>query len=350
MKFLLFLFLTTTQFIAYSQTSVQGIINDTNNRPIPNTHVYLKNNPQIGTITNTDGIFHLSCPKETDSVLVISHIKYNSKEVRISKINSFQLQLKDNQIEEVKVTALSASSILHKFYEKIKKNHELEPVRYKAFTRILSSKDSALYMIEEYYLDLYSNKSHNTLFNIIKCRIKPTNKYGKKRFKNHRLISLSKMRSDNLFKYKEDILNKRKLQNYDIKLKGYTTLNNRDNYIIGFSNRNNKYDKGSLLIDTETFALSSAKFRDKTINFFLKKGKWYIRNVSTKFTNIAHETIQRISIYELQETTEKLPEKKPLMVEKTKAFRGDFNDDFWENFTHIPIEEKYLKQINNSNI
>nr|WP_320117528.1 carboxypeptidase-like regulatory domain-containing protein [uncultured Marinifilum sp.] len=350
MKFLLFLFLTTTQFIAYSQTSVQGIINDTNNSPIPNTHVYLKNNPQIGTITNTDGIFHLSCPNETDSVLVISHIKYKSKEEKISNKNSFELELKDLQIQEVKVTALSAESILNQFYKKIKENHELEPVRYKAFTRILSSKDSTLFMIEEYYLDLYSNKSHNTFFNILKCRIKPTNKYGKKKFKDHRLIALSKMRSDNLFKYKEDILNKKKQKNYNIILKGYTKLNNRDNYIIGFSNKNTKYDKGTLLIDTETFALSSAKFQDKTINFFLKKGKWYIRNVSTEFTNMADETRQRISIYELQETTEKLPEKKLIMVEKTKAFTRDFNDDFWEHFTHIPIEEKYLKQINNSNI
>ncbi|RKE00121.1 carboxypeptidase-like regulatory domain-containing protein [Marinifilum flexuosum] len=348
MRVLLTLFLITFNFIANSQTIlVQGIISDVNNNPITNAHVYLKSNPQIGTITNCDGVFYLSCTHKADSVLVISHIKYKSKEARISKNNSFQLQLKDNQIQEVKVSALSAESILQHFYERLKENHEIEPVRYKVFTRILSSKDSALFMIEEYYLDLYSNKSHNTLFNVIKCRIKPTNKYGEKEFKNHRLIALSKMRSDNLFKYKEDILNKRKLQNYNINLKGYTSLNNRDNYIISFSNKNNKYDKGTLFIDTETFALSSAKFRGKNINFFLKNSKWYIRNVNTDFTNIVDERSHRISLYELQESREKLPEKKLFMVEKTKAFTGDFNDSFWENFSHIPIEEKYLKQINN---
>lgn len=348
MRFLLFILLTTTQ-LAASADSFQGIVKDSNRQPISSAHVYFKNNPGTGTLTNQNGIFHLAF-STTDSIIVLSHINYETKEIKLSSGNQqIKLVAKKNLINEIKVSALSAESILQIFFENMKANHAVEPVNYKAFTRILSTKDSALFMIEEYYLDLQVKKSHNTSFNIIKARAKPTNEYGQKEFKDLRLISLSKMRSDNLFKYREDILMKRNLNNYTLKLKGYTDMNYRDNYIIEFQNKETPYDKGILYIDKETFALSSAQFRDKSINFFFTKNKWYIRDVSTTFSSISGEDEERISIYQLENHTYNLKGKKLIMVEKIKPFIGDFNDNFWEQFTHIPIEEKYLNQINNRN-
>ncbi len=192
---------------------------------------------------------------------------------------------------------------------------------------------------------MHTKKGHNTAFNILKCRVKPVNKYGKEELKKHRLISLSKMRSDNLFKYPEDILIKRKLRNYNLKLKGYTTINNRDTYIIAYQNKEYSSDKGTLYIDKETFALASARFYDKKINFYCYNNKWYVRDVVTEFTSISNKHEERISIYELQKSSVKLEGKRPIMVEKVKPFIGDFNDDFWKNFTHIPLEEKYRQQV-----
>ena len=153
------------------------------------------------------------------------------------------------------------------------------------------------------------------------------------------------MRSDNIFKYREDILVKGKLKHYNLKLKGYTEINQREAYIIEFAHKENKRDKGRLIIDRENFGLASAEFYDKKITLFLKNEQWYINSVITEFTNMASECSKRISIYELQDKAIKLEGKSPIMVEKIKEFLGDFNDEFWQDFTHIPLDSVYLKQM-----
>ena len=340
-----------TSISAYSQAYiVEGSIRNQDNEPIPYCSVYIKNKPQAGSITNKDGRYYIKSDVKPDSI-VFSHIQYETK------IASFEthetntiLKQKVNHISEVSVKALSAKGIMMAFYKRFKENHFIEPVRYKAFTRIISTHEDELYLMEEYYLDLYQKKSHNTSFNIIKCRAKPFSKFGRKIFKDYRLIRLSMMRSDNIFKYREDILVKGKLKNYNLKLKGYTKLNQREAYIIEFAHKENTYDKGRLFIDRVNFGLASAKFTEfdnKEITFFLKNKQWYINNVITGFTNMVGEYQKRISIYELQDETSELKEKSPIMVEKIKEFLGDFNDEFWQDFTHIPLDSTYLKQMKN---
>ena len=50
---------------------------------------------------------------------------------------------------------LSAKGIMMAFYKRFKENHFIEPVRYKAFTQIISTREDKLFLMEEYYLDLY---------------------------------------------------------------------------------------------------------------------------------------------------------------------------------------------------
>ncbi|MRT92322.1 carboxypeptidase-like regulatory domain-containing protein [Ancylomarina sp. 16SWW S1-10-2] len=223
---------------AYSQTYiVEGSVRNQDKEPIPYCSVYIKNKPQAGSITNKDGRYYIKSNVQPDSI-VFSHIQYETKTASFEthETNTI-LQQKVNHISEVSVKALSAKGIMMAFYKRFKENHSIEPVRYKAFTRIISIHKDELYLMEEYYLDLYQKKTHNTEFNIIKCRAKPFSKYGRKIFKNYRLISLSKMRSDNIFKYREDILVKSKLKNYNLKLKGYTSINQREAYIMEFENK-----------------------------------------------------------------------------------------------------------------
>lgn len=334
---------------AYSQAYiVRGSVCNQDSEPIPYCNVYIKNNIQAGSITNEDGRYYLKTDIKPDSI-VFSHIQYETKigGIETTKTNT-TLKQKLNHISEVSVKALSAKGIMMAFYKRFKENHFIEPVRYKAFTRIISTREDELYLMEEHYLDLYQNKSHNTSFNIIKCRIKPFSKYGRKIFKDYRLIALSKMRSDNIYKYREDILVKGELKNYNLKLNGYTKINQREAYIIEFTHKENTHDKGKLIIDRENFGLASAKLNDKEITFLFKNKQWYINNVITEHTNLIGEHRRRVSIYELQDKAIKLKGKVPFMVEKIKEFIGNFNDSFWQDFTHIPIEEEYQIQINNS--
>lgn len=333
---------------AYSQSYiVEGSVRNQDNEPIPYCSVYIKNKPQAGSITNADGRYYIKTDIQPDSI-IFSHIQYETKigGIETSETNTI-LKQKVNHISEVSVKALSAKGIMMAFYKRFKENHFIEPVRYKAFTRIISTREDKLYLMEEYYLDIYQKKSHNTSFNIIKCRAKSFSKYGRKIFKDHRLINLSKMRSDNIFKYREDILVKSKLKNYNLKLKGYTTINQREAYIIEFAHKENTLDIGRLIIDRENLGLASAKLYGKEITFFLKNKQWYINNVITEFTNMIGEHRKRISIYELQDETEELEENSPIMVEKIKEFLGDFNDEFWQDFTHIPLDSVYSKQMRN---
>ncbi|MGZ2371061.1 carboxypeptidase-like regulatory domain-containing protein [Ancylomarina sp. YFZ004] len=332
---------------AYSQAIVKGSVRNQDNEPIPYCSVYIKNKPQAGSITNADGRYYLKTDIKPDSI-IFSHIQYETKigGIEISKTNTI-LKQKVNQISEVCIKALSAKGIMMAFYKRFKENHFIEPARYKAFTRIVSTMKDELYLMEEYYLDLYQKKSHNTSFNIIKCRAKPFSKYGRKIFKDYRLIPLSKMRSDNIFKYREDILVKGKLKNYNLKLKGYTNINQREAYIIEFAHKENTRDKGRLIIDRESFGLASAKFDNKEITFFVKNKQWYINSVITESTWMTGEYKKRISIYELQDKAIKLEEKNLIMVEKIKSFIGDYDDAFWQGFTHIPLDSVYLKQMEN---
>jgi hypothetical protein len=333
---------------AYSQAYiVEGSVRNQSNEPIPYCNVYIKNKPQAGSITNKDGRYYLKTDIKPDSI-VFSHIQYETKirGIETPETNTI-LKQKVNHISEVRVKALSAKGIMMAFYKRFKENHFIEPVRYKAFTRIISTREDKLYLMEEYYLDLYHKKSHNTSFNIIKCRAKPFSKYGRKIFKDYRLMNLSKMTSDNIFKYREDILVKGKLKNYNLKLKGYTKLNQREAYIIEFAHKENKRDKGRLIIDRGNFGLASAKLYGKEITFFLKNKQWYINNVITEFTSMTGNCSKRISIYELQDKAIKLDEKITHLVDKIEEYLGDFNDVFWQDFTHIPLDSVYLKQMEN---
>lgn len=332
----------------YSQTYiVKGSVRNPNKEPIPYCSVYIKNSPQAGSITNADGRYYIKTDIQADSI-IFSHIQYETKirGIETHETNTI-LKQKVNQISEVSVKALSAKGIMMAFHKRFKENHFIEPVRYKAFTRIISTREDELFLMEEYYLDLYHKKSHNTSFNIIKCRAKPFSKYGRKIFKDYRLIPLSKMRSDNIFKYREDILIKSKLKNYNLKLKGYANINQREAYIIEFIHKENSRNKSRLIIDRESFGLASAEFDDKKITFFIKNKQWCINNVITEYTNMIGEHRKRISIYELQDKAIKLEEKVPFMVDKIKEYIGDFNDEFWQDFTHIPLDSVYLKQMKN---
>ncbi len=334
---------------AENKIILQGQITNIDDSPIAYVNIFLKENPSIGTTSNEDGKFHLPLEKN-NQMLVFSHIYYKTKEIDIKNLNdSIQVILEKQYISLPEITAksITTTSIMNEFYNNFDINHSVEPANYNVFTRIVSGTEHELEMIEEYYMNLHHTQSHNSTRELIKCRIKPYSKKAKKELeKSYRFINLSKMVSDNMQKYREDVLIKRNEKNFRFQLTGISSEDGRETYIIKYKSITDTTNNGVLHIDKENFGLSFGsfnQFENKNTDLIYFKNKWYLKRVSTQFTNLIGTTVNRVSLYNNTNPPLKKSLNKDFGVEKAKAYIGDINDDFWLNYTHIPLPKKYIK-------
>lgn len=91
---------------AYAQGSiaVKGTVVDSQGEAIIGASVTIKGNPGMGTVSDFSGVFSMKVPSEK-SVLVISYIGMQPKEVRVGKQRSFKVTLQEDrqQLNEVVV-------------------------------------------------------------------------------------------------------------------------------------------------------------------------------------------------------------------------------------------------------
>ena len=71
---------------SFSQINIEGTVNDIKGTPLIGANVYIKGTYN-GTIANSEGKFNLSSISTTDSLLVISFVGYERKEVPILDIS-----------------------------------------------------------------------------------------------------------------------------------------------------------------------------------------------------------------------------------------------------------------------
>ena len=90
-----------------SKMSVTGVVVDETGLPIVGATVQIKGTT-IGTATNVDGVFELKCAK--GDVLLISYIGYEPKEVKVTNLKMYSIELSESaeMLEEVVVTAFGA--------------------------------------------------------------------------------------------------------------------------------------------------------------------------------------------------------------------------------------------------
>lgn len=93
---------------AWSQT-IQGIVTDSLNNPLPGTNVIIKGT-SIGTTTDATGSYSITYPEglSSNTVLIFSFIGYESKEVPYEGNRTINVQLQEDSrmMQEVVVTAL----------------------------------------------------------------------------------------------------------------------------------------------------------------------------------------------------------------------------------------------------
>lgn len=84
---------------------ISGTVVDTEKFPLIGVTIIVKENPSIGTVTNSDGHFYLNVPSK-ESTIVVSYIAFETQEIKVgSKIN-FDITLEEiiSSLDEVVVT------------------------------------------------------------------------------------------------------------------------------------------------------------------------------------------------------------------------------------------------------
>lgn len=156
-KRIFFLFLLFTSTII-AQTKVSGVVLDENKRPIPFANVYFKNSSE-GLITNENGRFYLES-KNNHAVLIISFIGYTTKEIKLEKSVTYNIEVQLEEggetLREVVLVSGKQSKknnpaidILRKIWERKRKNglRQFEHYQYDKYEKIefdLNTIDSAL--------------------------------------------------------------------------------------------------------------------------------------------------------------------------------------------------------------
>lgn len=83
--------------------NVKGTVVDSNGEALIGASVVIKGNTSLGTVTDFDGNFTLSVPSES-SIIVISYVGMNTRELKVGKQRMFNVTLNDNtQLTEVVV-------------------------------------------------------------------------------------------------------------------------------------------------------------------------------------------------------------------------------------------------------
>lgn len=356
---LLFLLILCNSSFAQTKVITGKIIDFISNKEIPNVNIYsIKLN--AGTITNADGDFSIIVADEDEL-----HISYVGCENQIIKLSDslkehlvIKMKLKVERLDEIVIKSkpLTVEIILDKVFKSFKKNHFVEPVYYKFYDRIISyKKDSTLNLIEEYTGTIFQNRMHNTKYNIEKGRIKYLTKDSIEQLKNHRVISMNKIFTDNIFRFREKYIKSKGKFSYSYKLIGKSNLFGRNCYVIEFfTDENTYYKKGLLYIDMKDFAISRKILKDSDnqllsdISFKKDNDKWYLKKTEEYHNSFDAPTITqyRITIYNnLNVEKSNLKFVKLLSGEFSKNYIGDFNDEFWVNNNFIPLPNWIKKQI-----
>lgn len=349
--FLLILFLVSNIFSQKKLISGK-IIDFTTNKGIPNVHIY---SPKLnaGTITNADGSFYIIVSKNDE--LHISCIGFENQIIKIEPNFDEKFVLKMNQkvesLDEIVISAkkLTVDEILNKVFNNFKKNHFVEPAYYNFYSRITDyiEKDSMLISLEEYSGKIKQGKLHYTKYNIDKARVKFFGKDAKLQLKDHRLISMSKMSIDNIYRYREDYIKKKGKRIYKYKLIKKSNILGRNCYVITFNtDKSTYYKKGELYIDIEDYAIIRKKLinsNNKIVNditFKKQNAKWYLKKAEDYhgiYGALTPTTSYRITLYNYFDIENSDLKFTSLNVNYSTKITSNFNDKFWENTNFIPL-------------
>lgn len=373
-------------------TTVTGKIIDQNSKaPVVFASVY-KTGTSIGTVTNSDGEFMLKIPgKSAEGTVSISFIGYKNITVSIVGLindpkKAIILEPYAVPIDEVVIKSVDPVQLLRTALDKVKENYPLNPEMQTGFYRETIKQNKNYVSISEAILDIY-NSGYREGFNVDKVKIYKGRKSKDVKKMDTVLVKFQGGPRTAMFldiiKNPSVILDAEMFDYYNYSIAGKATINNRDNYIIEFSEKivtNFPLYQGKFYIDVEKTAISGVDFRigdkslEKATSVLVKKkpmtmkldvisgnylvnyreidNKWVLNYVRSeiafkakwdkKFFKSTITTMFEMAITDRQtENIEKIPTNEAVkfndvFAEQVDAFE---DDDYWGEYNVIKPDE-----------
>jgi len=356
MKFIFFISFIIFFLNGYCQVNFVysgRVVDDIKNIGIPNVHVFTSGNENIGSVSNADGDFILKSRKRVGSIY-FSHLEYQLKSFAVKEemANGIIVKLSPSNVslKEVIIEDVSAQEIVQKAIEHLKENHFVEPVYYSFFSRIENIEDGKLSVLEEHTGYIKQLKNHNTMFALLKNRMKAFTELGKQISTSVSMVRMTEMYTDNMGKYLEDYLKKGEFKKYQFQFRSEEEIFGRTCYVIHYSISKDIYDnEGLLFVDKENYGILKKKTigkSSKEITFKLINGKYYLS--STFYTRKYKGTEQkRTTIYNVNNEGSSFDYISRVHIgpKKAKKFVGNFNDDYWDNLNFVPLNREFVNQL-----
>jgi hypothetical protein len=378
---LITILLTTSQLVnAQSFIEINGkVLNYEDSTVITGAHIYLEKT-NLGTITNSDGIFGLTIASKFATYQVrTSCIGYKSQ---LKDISSFQnteslTYLVPNTIALDEFVVYSTDAIKEIFKEALKKmktHHINTPIKLNVFYRELLKQDSNYgrltdAVMEVYQDNFYANDINNRSVKLIESRVSDDMLQNNLIYEESPSGLINRLRPLNFppnfiknYTCAKNVTNIDTSTVYAIYAKpknGLKTINVEGTFYI------RKYDLAFIGYDAKVPKQYLKYFPEREINmkykghkrkvkvtvvkeltssrFFEYQGFWYIRNVSKSITHqissddksikMLFNMNSQLVVYDLQtENITKPKQRENLNCNKTISPTKPYNKEFWKSF------------------
>lgn len=353
-------------------------------------------NHNIGSITNSQGVFILKIPKELiNENLCISYIGYLNTCIPVeqlySKKKTIELQRNYISVQEVIIRSTDAKTIIRAANKNIKKNYGSKPTYLTTFYReSVKQKDKYMFFSEavlKVYKAAYTDSFDTDQIKVLKSR-------NFRDVSENDTVSL-KLKSGlnnslalDFVKNKIDFFDEKNFHLYDYKMVDIITYNNHPAYVIEFEQKNFVHEAlylGRIYVDIDKLAIIGAEFSinpdkinhvhnrfivkkkqglrlrikhaDYRVSYHEVNGKYYLRHVKAelkikvKKKRKLFATTFEISLEMAVCNIDTINVQK-LKRKETYKLNTIFVDDiweydkaFWEDYNFIKLEDSWQEAI-----
>jgi len=262
---------SNTILLDESSITISGkVVDSKTNKPIIFASV-TATGTNIGTVTNTEGEFNIQFDKSLNiKSLSFKYIGYQNKEVEISSIpdKKFKVKLKPSvvPIEEVIIRPNNPKELIREILRKIPVNYSDKANKEMAFYREFVKNKRKYVSISEAVVEVYKapyNKEYRE--DLVKL------------YKGHKSANVKaqdtiimKLRGGpktalllDIAKNPDYLFSEEKIDDYNFTLNNVTNINNQQNYIIVFQQKQNPERplfNGKIYVNIKSLAITAAEF------------------------------------------------------------------------------------------
>lgn len=238
--------------------NVQGIVVDgETGEPLPFAHVYAGG---IRTVTNIDGEFTITLPKEDHVTIEVSFIGYETSTI-VQAEEKLTVKLQPSSIQLEAVTVRTGESIVWEVFKNLKLNYEFRQKSMTCYYKETLEDTAGFYYLAEGILDVFQPND----VSLDKTEISPI-KVRKQAFKemNSDITMIRGHASDmlrSLERREKSFIHQDNFKHYEYSFEGLSSYNGSEVFIVKFEPIDKRgKSRGMLYIDSESHAVIKAEY------------------------------------------------------------------------------------------